>query len=196
MLKNTKIIASSIPISLFAIILVIGFAPLGAVESNSLSGSAGILGEYTFTVRDSEGEIKQQFTALNEVTNEGMECIADLVFVTTDCTGETDFAWIALGTNAAAVDETDTGLTTEVGGCTRLEDSTIALDTGTTNQRTATIDVTFSGGSCEGSAFAEVGLFDAVTTGNMLARAIISPTINLGVGDTLQIQYDIIIKNS
>ncbi len=193
---NTKIALGSLPVGIFAILLVVGFAPISGLDGVSSQGEVGIAGDFTFTQRNSEGLILYQETFRNEVTNEGMECVADLVFATTDCTGETDFAWIALGTNAAAVDETDTSLTTEVGGCTRLEDATIALATGVTDQRTATISVTFSGASCEGSAFAEVGLFDAVTTGNMLARAIISPTINLGSGDTLQIDYDIVIANS
>ena len=192
---NSKILASSIPISLFAIILVVGFAPIADLDSTGNS-TFSLAGDFTITQRDSSGTIIEQFTVSNEVTNEGMECVADLVFITTDCTGETDFAWVALGTGSAAVDETDTTLGTEVGGCTRLEDATITLDTSTTNQRTAEISVTFSGASCEGSTFAEVGLFDAVTTGNMLARALVSPTINLGAGDTLQIDYDIVLNNS
>ncbi len=193
---NTKIALGGIPVSIFAILFVVGFAPISGLDGVSSQGQVGIAGEFTFTQYNSQGVIVEQFTVQNEVTNEGMECVADLVFITTDCTGETDFAWIALGTGAVAVDETDTALGTEVGGCTRLEDATIALNTGTTNQRTATISVTFSGAACEGSVFAEVGLFDAVTTGNMLARALISPTINLGAGDTLQIDYDIVIANS
>ncbi len=193
---NSKILASSIPISLFAIILVVGFAPIADLNSTGNSDGFTIAGDFTFTHFDGDGNVVQTFSVPNEVTNEGMECIADLVFITTDCTGETDFAWIALGTGVVAVDETDTALGTEVGGCTRLEDATIALNTGTTNQRTATISVTFSGASCEGSTFGEVGLFDAVTTGNMLARALVSPTINLGAGDTLQIDYDIVLNNS
>ena len=185
----------SIPVGIFAILLVVGFSPAIGLDTQSETFSIG--GEFTFTQRDSEGVIVEQFTVQNEVTNEGMECVADLVFASTaSCTGETDFSWIALGTGVVAVDETDTALGTEVGGCTRLEDTAVALDTGTTNQRTATVSVTFSGASCEGSTFGEVGLFDAVTTGNMLARALVSPTINLGAGDTLQIDYDIVLNNS
>ena len=187
---------TGIPVGIFAILFVVGFISFDGISEAETGTTFTIGGDFTFTQRDSQGTIIEQFSVPNEVTNEGMECVADLVFTTTDCTTELDFQWIALGTNAAAVDETDTTLTTEVGGCTRLEDSTVALATGVTNQRTATISVTFSGASCEGSAFAEVGLFDAVTTGNMLARAIISPTINLGSGDTLQIDYDIVIANS
>lgn len=187
----------SIPVGIFAVLLVVGFVPIDGFSGSGASDSHTFGGEFTLTQRNAEGVIIEQFTVPNEVTNEGMECVADLIFASTaSCTGETDFSWIALGTGAAAVDETDTALGTEVGGCTRLEDTSVALDTATTNQRTATISVTFSGAGCEGSAFAEVGVFDAVTTGNMLARALISPTINLGSGDTLQIDYDIVLNNS
>jgi hypothetical protein len=183
----------SIPVGIFAVLFVVGFVPF---DDLGPSDHAVFGGEFTFTQRNSEGVIIEQFTVENEVTNEGMECVSDLVFSTTSCVGELDFNWIALGTGSVAVNELDTALGTEVGACTRLEDATVALDTATTNQRTATISVTFSGAACEGSAFAEVGVFDAVTTGNMLARALISPTINLGSGDTLQIDYDIVLNNS
>lgn len=188
----------SIPVGIFAVLMVVGFVPIDGFgnDGSAYSDSSRFGGEFTFTQRDAQGTIIEQFTVPNEVTNEGMECVSDFVFGTTSCTGELVFTYIALGTGAVAVDETDTALGTEVGGCTRLQDATPAIDTGTTNQRTITISQTFSGASCEGSAFAEVGLFDAVTTGNMLARALISPTINLGSGDTLQIDYDIVINNS
>ena len=185
----------SIPVGIFAILFVVGFAPINDT-SGIFGGSIGEQGTYTFTVYGPDGEIKSTQTSHNEVTNEGMECVADFVFGTTGCTGEVVFTYIALGTGVVAVDETDTALGTEVGACTRLQDATPALDSATTNQRTVTISQTFSGAACEGSAFGEVGLFDAVTTGNMLARALISPTINLGAGDTLQIDYDIVLNNS
>lgn len=196
-MKNTdKIAMSSIPVGIFAVLFVVGFVPLNDLGSSAYSDDSQFGGVFTFTQRDAEGNIVQQFQQHNEVTNEGMECVSDFIFGTTSCTGEAVFTYIALGTGATAVDETNTALVTEVGACTRLQDATPAIDTATTNQRTTTISVTFSGASCEGSAFAEVGVFDAVTTGNMLARALISPTINLGSGDTLQIDYDIVLNNS
>lgn len=193
---NTKIAIGGIPVGIFAILLVVGFVPADSIGGSPFSGSLGEEGIYTFTVRDADGNVKLIQQSHNEVTNEGMECVSDFVFGTTSCVGEQVFTYIALGTGTVAVNELDTALGTEVGACTRLQDATPAIDTGTTNQRTVTISQTFSGASCEGSAFGEVGLFDAVTTGNMLARALISPTITLGSGDTLQIDYDIIVKNT
>lgn len=189
---------AGLPVSIFAVIFVVALMPTldASVSPSSTASAFHFGGDFTFTHFDANGNVIETFSVPNEVTNEGMECVSDLVFTTTDCVGELDFNWVALGTGVVAVDETDTALGTEVGGCTRLEDATVALDTGTTNQRTATVSVTFSGASCEGSAFGEVGLFDAVTTGNMLARALISPTITLASGETLQIDYDIVFNNS
>ena len=193
---NTKYALGGIPVGIFAVLLVVTLSPTTGFDLTGTSDVQKFGGDFTFTHRDSDGNIIEKFTVPNEVTNEGMECASDFLFGTTSCTGEAVFTYVALGTSTAAVDETHTALTTEVGACTRLQDATPAIDTATTNQRTTTVSVTFSGASCEGSAFAEVGLFDAVTTGNMLARALISPPITLGSGDTLQIDYDIVLNNS
>jgi len=194
MLKNTSAILMGS--SIFAVLIAVAFLPVDSFNGSTFSDHEKFGGVFTFTHRDADGNVIQTFQTHNEVTNEGMECVSDFVFGTTSCTGEAVFTYIALGTGTVAVNELDTALGTEVGGCTRLQDATPAIDTGTTNQRTITISQTFSGAACEGSAFGEVGLFDAVTTGNMLARALISPTINLGSGDTLQIDYDIVLNNS
>lgn len=193
MLKNTNMILGSSIAGIFSILLVVGFVPFGG---NDTTDFAKFGGEFTLTHRDADGNIIQQITTPNLVVNEGLECVSDFVFGTTSCTGEAVFTYIALGTGVTAPADAQTALVTEVGACTRLQDATPAIDTATTGQRTITVSQTFSGASCEGSAFAEVGLFDAVTTGNMLARALISPTITLGSGDTLQIDYDIVLNNT
>lgn len=196
MLKNTNLILGSSIAGIFSILLVVGFVPIDSFGGNGTTDFAKLGGEFTLTHRDADGNIIQQITTPNLVVNEGLECVSDFVFGTTSCTGEAVFTYIALGTGATAPADAQTALVTEVGACTRLQDATPAIDTATTGQRTITVSQTFSGASCEGSAFAEVGLFDAVTTGNMLARALISPTINLGSGDTLQIDYDIVLNNT
>ena len=195
--NSSKLTLAGLPVSIFAVIFVVALMPtLNADVSPTTADTMRFGGEFTFTHFDANGEVIQVLTVPNEVTNEGMECVSDFVFGTTDCVGELVFTYIALGTGVVAVNELDTALGTEVGACTRLQDATPALNTAVTNQRTATVSQTFSGASCEGSAFGEVGLFDAVTTGNMLARALISPTITLASGETLQIDYDIVFNNS
>lgn len=204
-LKHSKLLGSSIA-GIFSVLLVFGIAPSFSDGGSLFSDESVLAGQFTITHFDDvngnnvydEGDILLSPIQVqdNLVVNEGMECVADFVFGTTSCTGEAVFTYIALGTGATAPADAQTALVTEVGACTRLQDATPAIDVATTGQRTVTVSQTFSGASCEGSAFAETGLFDAVSTGNMLARALISPTINLGSGDTLQIDYDIVINNT
>jgi hypothetical protein len=195
-LKHSKLTLGGSVAGIFSILLVIGLAPVDDIGGSLFSDNKKFGGTFTLTHYDSDGNVLQVVETDNLVVNEGMECVSDFVFGTTSCTGEQVFTYLALGTGVTAPADAQTALITEVGACTRLQDATPAIDTATTGQRTVTVSQTFSGASCEGSAFAEVGVFDAVTTGNMLARALISPTITLGSGDTLQIDYDIVINNT
>lgn len=152
-------------------------------------------GMFTIIHADANGNVLSVQKVHNLVTNEGMECMGDLIFNgTAVCTTEQEMSYIALGTNAAAPADGDTALGTEA-GCARVQDGTVALNTGVTGQRTATVSSQFSGGSCEAIAFVETGIFDASSTGNMLARATFG-SITLGVGETLTINYDIVINNA
>ena len=196
MLKNNTKIALGVTPAIFAVLFAVSFIPAQSLGGSTYSDESVFGGVFTFTHYDADGNVIETWSQHNEVTNEGMECVSDFVFGTTSCTGEAVFTYLAVGTGTAAVDETDTALGTESGTCARVQDATPAIDTGTTNQRTITISSTFSGANCEGAAFGEVGVFDASTTGNMLARALISPTITLSSGDTLQIDYDIVLNNS
>jgi len=185
---------------LFAVLLVVLVVPdsFTGSEATNISSGTSIGGVFTLTHLDSEGNVIEIQKVHNEVTNEGMECVADLIFNgTASCTGERTFSYLSVGTDNTAVDETDTALNAEDADCARAGDATVALDTGTTNQRTATISGTFSGANCEGSGYQEVGVFDTsvLTQGNMLARATFA-SITLSSGDTLQVDYDIVINNS
>lgn len=186
--------------SLFAILLFVGITPAPLVDNgisaSSINDGAVWKGMFTIQHLDPDGNIISEQFVNNLVPHEGLECTADLVFGTTSCVGELDFQWLALGTGTNAPADGDTTLQTEVGGCTRLEDTTPDVITAIAGQRSVAVISLFSGASCEGSAFAETGLFDAVTTGNMLARSAISPAITLNSGDTLNVNYTIIIANT
>ena len=195
-MNNNKKIVMGVTPAIFAVLFAVSFVPADTFGGSTYSDDAQFGGVFTFTHRDADGNVIQTFQQHNLVVNEGMECVSDFVFGTTSCTGEAVFQYLAVGTGATAVADAQTALITESGTCARVQDATPAIDTGTTGQRTITISSVFSGANCEGASFAETGLFDAATTGNMLARALISPTINLGSGDTLQIDYDIVINNT
>lgn len=188
--------------SLFAVLLVFTILPSAdfstAEFETTQSDSFLIKGIYTFTVTDQNGVITHQQVHENLVTNEAMECTADHLFGTTECTGESTFVNIAIGTGGGATVDTDTTLTTESGVCTRITDATPTVATGVSGERPVTVDGIFIGIACEGIAFAEVGIFDsAVTsTGNMLSRTEISPPITLGSGDSLDVNYEVELNNT
>lgn len=176
---------------------VVSNTPL-AILGGGVADEATFGGSFTLTHQDSNGNIIAQQTHENLVPNEGLECIVDLVWSTQAlCTGEaTDgFSWIDIGTGAVAPADGDTTIT-PIALCGRVQDGTITTNTGTTGQRTVTVDVTFNDTDCEGSAIAETAIFDASTAGNMLARALVSPTITLNTGDTLTVTYDIVLNNT
>ena len=138
-MNNNKKIVMGVTPAIFAVLFAVSFVPADTFSGSVYSDDAQFGGVFTFTHRDADGNVIETWSQHNEVTNEGMECVSDFIFGTTSCTGEAVFTYIALGTGTAAVDETDTALGTEVGACTRLQDATPAIDTGTTNQRTTTI---------------------------------------------------------
>lgn len=184
--------------SIFAVLLLVGISPVTSdtLEATELSEGLGITGHFTITHFDPDGDVIRVIETDNLIVNEGMECVADQVFGTTSCVAEALFQFLALGTGTTATVDADLALGTESGTCARVQDATPVIDTSVTGQRKVTVSSLFSGGTCEAQAFGETGLFDASSTGNMIARSLISPTVTLGVGDTINIDYSITINNT
>ena len=117
------------------------------------------------------------------VTNSGLAIITNLVSVL----GGTVPKWIGYGTGVTAPAVTDTALGTAsadaraVGVPTRVL-TTVANDT-------LQIVGTLTSGSSQ--AITECGLFDALTTGNMMARGTFA-ALNLILNDTLTITFKIV----
>ena len=171
-----------------------GLVHLTSIESDNVP----FKGVFTVTHRDAEGEIIRQFNGENLIPNEGLECISDLMFGTTECTGETVFSYIALGTSGTAPVDGDTVLNAEDITCVRVGDAAVATNTGTTGERIFTISSIFSGASCEGTAFLETGVFDRscgeCVSGNLLATLTFT-SITLASGETLTIDYNIKVES-
>jgi len=154
-------------------------------------------GVFTITVRDGDGNILSIQQMPNLVPNEGLECTADLMFGTTSCTAEAFFQYIAIGTGAVAPADGDTTLGAESGTCARVLDATPTLTSPSSGVRRIALSAVFSGATCEAQTFAETGVFDALTSGNMLARTLLSSTVTLpsGTGSTLTINYEVNLNN-
>ena len=177
--------------TLFAVLLLAVALPSVLSESEY-----GYQGTFTLIHADSEGNILSIHTQTNLVNNEGMECIGDLLFNgTAVCTSEAVFQYLAVGLTNTAPADGDTALASESGGCARVQDATPDINTGSTGIRTVTLTSVFSGGSCESETYVETGIFDASSSGNMLARAIFTG-ITLSSGDTLTINYSIVLNNA
>lgn len=93
--------------------------------------------------------------------------------------------FVAMGTGSTAEAATQTALVTEVE--TRATGTSSRVTTTTTNdtyQVIGTVTATTT------RAIVESGLFDAVTTGNMLTRALFT-VINLASGDSIQFTWQL-----
>ena len=194
--KNTLLVGGTL--SVFAVLLIIGISPIATdnFETTGFNDGSILKGHFTLTHADADGNVIAVIQTDNLVNNEGMECTADLLFGTTECVSEAFQQFLGVGTGAVAPADADTTLGTESGTCSRVQDSSPAVNTATTGQRAITVSSLFSGATCEGQAFAETGLFDSSSTGNMLARSLISPAITLGSGDTLTIDYTVTLNNT
>lgn len=114
-------------------------------------------------------------------TNVGKAMFADRLRAT-PATYTTSPHWIGIGTGSTAEAVTQTALVTEVETRAVGTESTVTTSVaGDTYQSVGTITAT------AGRTVAEMGMFDALTTGNMAMRSLVSPTVGLTTGDSIQI---------
>ena len=118
------------------------------------------------------------------LTNKGKALFADRAR-TSPGTYTTSPKWIGIGTGGTTAAATDTALTTEVDTRAVGTESTVTTSqTGDTYQTQGTVSI---GGT---RAIIESGMFDALTTGNMITSATLS-AINLLSGDSLQLTWKV-----
>lgn len=131
------------------------------------------------------GAWSNQKVVSNLVTNAGKALVAGLM--TGDVTNFFDYIEVGIGTTAAAV--TDTALESAIvdSGLARAASTNSRVTTDVTND-TAQFLKAFSVTGTK--AVTESGVFDASSTGNMLARQVFS-AINVVSGDTLTITWKI-----
>lgn len=142
-------------------------------------------------VYDEFGNLKDERHYDNGITNVGFELIADRIADHSGFTGN-QANYIALGTSSTAFAVTQTALVTELSGGSyaRQQDTDATYTSGT---KSFAISATFNAGVATG-ALQESGLFDASTTGNMMARQTFS-TINVGASDSITVTWTITLSN-
>lgn len=130
------------------------------------------------TLRDENGDIKQQFTSHNLVVDSGLSHIADQLSSTPD---ESAMSHIAIGSGTASVSASDTSLGSE--------EHRNSLTTQSHSADVVTYEASFAAG--EGTAaITEYGIFNAASGGVMLAR-VVDSVVNKGSNDTLDVTWTV-----
>lgn len=189
--------------AILGILLIAVFTGLGAfityedprTEAFDLTERVGAYGHFTLSVYDEFGNLKAYAESDNTVVDVGIDCIGDLVFGTSLGAGCTTFDYLHIGNGTTGPTSADTTLDVpKDGSCARIQDPTVAGNSATPGEITVTIEVTFDGSDCSDPAIGEAAVFDALTSGNMMARALISPTVAVTTLDTLTVTYNIVIE--
>lgn len=141
----------------------------------------GLQGKFTLVARHADGEVFATRELINTITDAGEDEVAKLVVGVTAAA----FDYIALGTDSTAAADSQTELVAEIttNGGERAQDGTT-----TTSGNVATVDVTFNFTGSLG--IKEVGLLNAASDGDMLARQVFD-IINVGNGDSLTATWNI-----
>ena len=90
--------------------------------------------------------------------------------------------YVAIGTGSTAVTLADTALGTEVE--TRATGTSSRTTTSTTNDTYQVVGTVTATGS---RTVAEVGLFDASSSGTLFIRGVLASTVSLATGDTITV---------
>ena len=186
MLLTVSILATTLGVvSLVMLGSGIFAGPSTKQESMALRGFVDIM------VYDQSGHLKDERHYDNGITNVGFEVIADRIADHSTFVGN-QANYIGLGTGSTAFAATQTALVSELaGGSYARGHSTDA--TYTAGTKSFAVTATFGPGVATG-ALTESGLFDAATTGNMVARQTFS-TINVGASDSITITWTITLSN-
>lgn len=123
-----------------------------------------------------DGKLKDERHSRNTVVTAGLNFIADQLSASP---GSSAMSHMAVGTNNTAVDAGDTTLNTEL--------DRNALDSLTDSGAVLTAVATWAAGDGTG-AIVEAGVFNASSSGTMLARTVFS-VINKGASDSLVITW-------
>ena len=155
-------------------------------QDRALREGFTLTGEIELVVRGKDGHIKDVRCVKNLVVDAGLAAVAGLIL--TDVSVN-DFDYIAVGTGTVAPAAGDTALGAEIvdSGLARAAATGTRITTTKTND-TAQLQLTFSVTGTK--AVTEAGMFNAASSGDMLARQTFS-AVNVVNGDSLTITWKI-----
>lgn len=191
---------------LFGIIATIGFGTNYA-QAAEISGAQGHI---TLVLQDADGNITQYVQTDNAITQRGLDCMVDTIFIgsagtgNSNCTNVDPFDVIAIGEGTVSTDSDATGLNNTMPTNCMAVSVTPVQDSGTLTVAIQ-IEAVFGGdgnatngenidnAACIG-AITEAGLFsigDATNLPDSILAYQDFSVINLGATDTLTITWDI-----
>lgn len=157
----------------------------GNKTPNGAGGKAKVKANVSLVLMDKEGKIKTRMDIDNIIVTPGFNAMIKQVMG--DAGGGSQpakFNYVGIGTSAAAPASGDAALGSEIG--TRVQDA----DPSFPGIGEGVIETTFPAGNGTGT-IAESGLFNASSSGTLLARLLISPTIPKGALDILLVTWTI-----
>lgn len=148
-----------------------------------MEDSLKLKGDVFITVKDKDGNVKEERHEENLVVSAGLNFICDRMAGTSEAV----MSHMALGsgTTAAAAGDTDLG---------SILGSREALDSTTVSSNTITYVSSFEAGDATG-AVTEAGIFNASTGGTMLCRVVFAE-INKAADDTMSVTWVISLTAS
>ena len=138
-----------------------------------------VVGKITLTLRDEQGNVKQEIEKKNLIVNAGKAFLASAVLNSST----SPFTYMAIGTSGTAAAVTDTSLGAET--------VRQVFTTGTVSTNVVTLVTTYAAGTGT-AALQEAGIFNASSAGTMLSHVVFS-TINKGAADSLTITWTITV---
>ena len=190
---------------LFGVIATMGFGTMNTAVADTSERTGG-LGHITLVLADGDGVIKQYVQTDNIITHEGLDCLARVLFGTTDpgtCASQTDvFDAIGIGTGNGGTVSSTTLSGALSSTCQGFSDTPPTADGGTGTQ-VITIQAIFGGAGSSGAdvqsaqcefPITEAGLFNAggasTPLGDMFAYQTFT-SITIGTADTLTVTWAI-----
>jgi len=150
-----------------------------------------IRGRVTATILGPDGKIKRRIITHNIVTNQGDALIADAMSDTQARTAvDNTSGEVEVGTGFVSAVKTSTGVTTLTGSAQAMEATYPKLKGafGAANDNVTQYRAIFSPGSLSANDINEVSLGNGTDN---LAYAELTPSVNVTVADTLQIDWEL-----
>ena len=148
-----------------------------------MEDSLKLKGDVFITVKDKDGNLKEERHEENLVVSAGLNFICDRM----EGTSEAVMSHMGLGSGTTAAAAGDTDLESILG-------SREALDSTTVSTNTITYVSSFEAGDATG-AVTEAGIFNASSAGAMLCRVVFSE-INKAADDTMSVSWVITLNAS